>query len=177
MQEAKEVYAEYNLYIRALRSARNQYVRDILKRKVITAKNKVGTFAKTQVTKFKESIKDVDVFTSSNVIRVIKENDKYQIRTDKNQNFESDFVVFATGGKTYYKECNGYIISSMLSHRVTSLRPTLSSLKVKLFSKYSINSSFPNISFVSCNTGKQFIFVPLISIVPSTFFNDGKSSM
>ena len=78
----------------------------------------------------RESIKDVDVFTSSNVIRVIKDNEKYQIRTDKNQNYESDFVVFATGGKTYYKENNSYLLASMFSHRVTMLRPTLSSLKV-----------------------------------------------
>lgn len=77
----------------------------------------------------RENIQDVLISPSCNVIRINK-TDKYKLTTDKNKTVEADFVVLATGGKTYYKDSNGYILSSMLSHRVTALRPTLSSLKV-----------------------------------------------
>ena len=79
----------------------------------------------------RESIKDVKVHTSTNIIRVIKKENKYILTSDKNIKFEADIVAFATGGKTYYKENNSYAIASMLSHRIMPLRPTLTSLKVK----------------------------------------------
>ena len=79
----------------------------------------------------RKSLKNVEILENYNVTKINKKDDKYTIVNDKFDFIEADMVVLATGGKTYYKECNGYIISSMLSHRVTSLRPTLSSLKVK----------------------------------------------
>ena len=79
----------------------------------------------------RNSLKNVEILENYNVTKINKKDDKYTIVNDKFDFIEADMVVLATGGKTYYKECNGYIISSMLSHRVTSLRPTLSSLKVK----------------------------------------------
>ena len=78
----------------------------------------------------RESIKDVEVLTSFNVTRIVKKDNIYIISNDKFKSIEADIVVMATGGKTYYKENNSYIMSSMLSHRVTQLRPTLTSLKV-----------------------------------------------
>lgn len=77
-----------------------------------------------------ESLNDVEIKCNSNVIKVIKEGNSYIVKTDKNESFLADYVVLATGGKTYYKENNSYLISSMLSHRITQLRPTLTSLKV-----------------------------------------------
>ena len=91
----------------------------------------VSNVANSVLDVLRESIKDIKIHTSTNVIRVIKENNKYIITSDKNVKFEADFVAFATGGKTYYKENNSYIIASMLSHRIMPLRPTLTSLKVK----------------------------------------------
>lgn len=79
----------------------------------------------------RESIKGVQIKTSFNVIRIIKDNNIYKIYNDKNEIIEADIVVMATGGKTYYKENNSYLIASMLSHRITPIRPTLVSLKVK----------------------------------------------
>ena len=78
----------------------------------------------------RESLEGVSIVNGSNVIRIIKSQDKYKLTTDKAKVFETDMLVLATGGKTYYKDSNGYILSSMLSHRVSTLRPTLSSLKV-----------------------------------------------
>ena len=78
----------------------------------------------------RESLDSVSIVNGSNVIRIIKSQDKYKLTTDKAKVFETDMLVLATGGKTYYKDSNGYILSSMLSHRVSTLRPTLSSLKV-----------------------------------------------
>ena len=78
----------------------------------------------------RESLDGVSIVNGSNVIRIIKSQDKYKLTTDKAKVFETDMLVLATGGKTYYKDSNGYILSSMLSHRVSTLRPTLSSLKV-----------------------------------------------
>ena len=78
----------------------------------------------------RESIKDVEILTSFNVTRIVKKDNIYVITNDKFKTIEADMVVMATGGKTYYKENNSYIMSSMLSHRVTQLRPTLTPLKV-----------------------------------------------
>ena len=78
----------------------------------------------------RESIDGVEVNTSCNVIRVVKNENTFKIKNDKNQEFEGDFVVFAAGGKTYYKDNNAYMIASMFSHRVTMLRPTLLPIKV-----------------------------------------------
>lgn len=77
-----------------------------------------------------ENTKDVEIKTNCNIIKVLKEKEQYVLKSDKNETFIADYVVMATGGKTYYKENNSYLISSMLSHRITQLRPTLTSLKV-----------------------------------------------
>ena len=37
----------------------------------------------------------------------------------------------ACGGKTYYKDNNGYLLAGMLSHRVKSLKPSLTSINTK----------------------------------------------
>ena len=79
----------------------------------------------------RNSLTNVEILENYNVTKITKKDNKYSIVNDKFDFIEADMVVLATGGKTYYKECNGYIISSMLSHRVTPLRPTLNSLKVQ----------------------------------------------
>ena len=86
--------------------------------------------ANTVLDVLRESLEGVSIVNGSNVIRIIKSQDKYKLTTDKAKVFETDMLVLATGGKTYYKDSNGYILSSMLSHRISTLRPTLSSLKV-----------------------------------------------
>ena len=79
----------------------------------------------------RESISGVKVHTSTNIIRIIKENDKYVLTDENNKKYEADIIAFATGGKTYYKENNSYMIASMLSHKIKPLRPTLTPIKVK----------------------------------------------
>lgn len=79
----------------------------------------------------RNSLENVEIKTNYNVTRITKKDGKFTIFNDKFDSLESDYVIIATGGKTYYKENNSYMICSMLSHRVTPLRPTLSSLKVK----------------------------------------------
>lgn len=79
----------------------------------------------------RNSLKNVKILENFNVTKISKKDDKYTIVSDKFDFIEADLVVLATGGKTYYKDCNGYNIASMLSHRITALRPTLTSLKVK----------------------------------------------
>lgn len=66
-----------------------------------------------------------------NVIRILKKGDSYEIVSDRKETVMADIVILAMGGKTYYKENNGFLIASMLSCRVTSLKPSLCSLKVK----------------------------------------------
>lgn len=66
-----------------------------------------------------------------NVIRILKKGDFYEIVSDRKETVMADIVILAMGGKTYYKENNGFLIASMLSCRVTSLKPSLCSLKVK----------------------------------------------
>lgn len=78
----------------------------------------------------RDSIEGVSIQNGCNVIRILKNGEKYKLTTDKAKVFETDMLVLATGGKTSYKDSNGYILSSMLSHRVSTLRPTLTSLKV-----------------------------------------------
>lgn len=90
----------------------------------------ISNVANSVLDVLRESIKDVNVNTSFNVTRIIKNENNYFVFNDKGQKLEADIVVLASGGKTYYKENNTYIIASMLSHRITPLRPTLSSLKV-----------------------------------------------
>ena len=91
----------------------------------------VSNVANSVLDVLRNSLTNVEILENHNVTKISKNNNKYTIVTDKFDYIETDMVVLATGGKTYYKECNGYIIASMLSHRVTSLRPTLTSLKVK----------------------------------------------
>lgn len=79
----------------------------------------------------RDSIKDVNIKTSCNIIKVNKDKDHYVASSDNHDRFDADIVVFASGGKTYYKENNTYMMASMLSHRIMPLRPTLTSIKIK----------------------------------------------
>lgn len=77
-----------------------------------------------------ESVLNIDIKTNCNVIRIIKDNNQYSIKTEKNETFVADLVVIATGSKCYYKENNSYLIASMLNHSINKLRPSLLPLKV-----------------------------------------------
>ena len=79
----------------------------------------------------RESISDVKVLENTNVSKISKNNNQYTIITDNFDFINADIVVLATGGKTYYKDCNSYNLTSMLSNRVTPLRPTLTSVRVE----------------------------------------------
>ncbi len=78
----------------------------------------------------RESIEGITIHSSTNIIRVMKQENNFQLISDKNKTFEANILVIATGGRTYYKDSNSYVLASMMSHRITSLRPTLTSLKV-----------------------------------------------
>lgn len=79
----------------------------------------------------RESIEGVIVHTNTNIIRITKNNGKYELLSNTNKTFEADILVLATGGKTYYKECNSYILATMLSHKVIPLRPSLNAIKIE----------------------------------------------
>ena len=91
----------------------------------------ISNVANSVLDVLRNSLTNVEIKENFNVTKINKKDNKYTIVSDKFDFIDADVVVLAMGGKTYYKECNGYIIASMLSHRVTSLRPTLTSLKVK----------------------------------------------
>lgn len=91
----------------------------------------ISNVANSVLDVLRNSLDNVEIKTNYNVTRITKKGDKFTIFNDKFDTLEADYVVIATGGKTYYKENNSYMICSMLSHRVTPLRPTLTSLKVK----------------------------------------------
>lgn len=76
------------------------------------------------------SLKNVDIKESTIVNKITNENNKYQIITN-NGTIEADFVILATGGKTYYKDTNSYTLANMLSHKVSMLTPSLCPIKVK----------------------------------------------
>lgn len=135
MQEAKEVYAEYNLYIRALRSARNQYVRDVLKHKVITAKNKVGTFAKAKVTKFKESIKDVDLRVKHTAVVAKEKIVEAEIKVVETVNrFKKNVVIKVNSAKKKIGRFKKTQIRKF-KKRVKNAEKRIKSTKVKIVRK------------------------------------------
>ena len=90
----------------------------------------ISNVANSVLDVLRNSLTDVDILTNYNVTRVVKKNNKFVITNDAFKTIEADIVVMATGGKTYYKENNSYLMCSMLSHRITPLRPTLTSLKI-----------------------------------------------
>ena len=79
----------------------------------------------------RKSISNISVIDNTSIIKIDYDNQKYRLTDQKNNKYEADIVILATGGKTYYKESNSYILASMLSHRVSTLRPSLIPLKVK----------------------------------------------
>ena len=79
----------------------------------------------------RDSTNGVNIKTSCNIIKVIKDNNGYTLKSESGETFSCDMLVFASGGKTYYKENNTYMMASMLSHRIMPLRPTLTSIKIK----------------------------------------------
>ena len=91
----------------------------------------ISNVANSVLDVLRNSLDNVEILTNYNVTRVNKKDNKYVIYNDAFKTLEADYVVFATGGKTYYKDNNSYLMCSMLSHRVSTLRPTLTSLKVK----------------------------------------------
>ena len=91
----------------------------------------ISNVANSVLDVLRNSLEGVSILTNYNVTRISKKDNKYVIYNDTFKTLEVDYVVLATGGKTYYKDSNSYLLCSMLSHRVSSLRPTLTSLKVK----------------------------------------------
>ncbi len=79
----------------------------------------------------RESIEGVTIHSSTTIIRITKKENKFHLTSDKNKIFKADILIMATGGRTYYKDSNSYILASMLSHRIVPLRPTLTALKVQ----------------------------------------------
>lgn len=91
----------------------------------------ISNVANSVLDVLRNSLTNVEIKENFNVTKINKKDNKYTIVSDKFDFIDADVVVLAMGGKTYYKECNGYNIASMMSHRVTPIRPTLSSLKIK----------------------------------------------
>lgn len=78
----------------------------------------------------RKNIKNVTIHEQTQVNRIIKKDDNTYDLITTNGNFNEDIVVVATGGKTYYKDSNSYVLANMLSHQVTSLIPSLCPIKV-----------------------------------------------
>ena len=103
---------------------------------LVTTKDEQGRIypfsnqANTVLDVLRKSIEGENVITSCFITRIVYQNNKYLLTDSKNNQYEADYLVMATGGKTYYKDCNSYNLASMLSHRVSSLRPSLIPLKV-----------------------------------------------
>ena len=79
----------------------------------------------------RDSVNGVNIKTSCNIIKVNKDNKGYTLKSENGETFTCDILAFASGGKTYYKENNTYMMASMLSHRIMPLRPTLTPIKIK----------------------------------------------
>lgn len=86
--------------------------------------------ANTVLDLLRVNIKDEHIQTSTNIIKIRRNNNQFILTSDQNKTYIADILIIATGGKTYYKDSNSYILATMLSHRVTTLRPTLLPLKV-----------------------------------------------
>ena len=91
----------------------------------------ISNVANSVLDVLRNSLQNIEIKENFNVTKISKKDNKYTIVSDKFDFIDADIVALAAGGKTYYKESNGFNIASMLSHRVTPLRPTLSSLKIK----------------------------------------------
>lgn len=91
----------------------------------------ISNVANSVLDVLRNSLQNIEIKENFNVTKINKKDNKYTIVSDKFDFIDADIVALAAGGKTYYKESNGFNIASMLSHRVTPLRPTLSSLKIK----------------------------------------------
>ena len=79
----------------------------------------------------RENLNNIKISTSTNIIRIRKKEQQYELTSDSNQTFKADILVLATGGKTYYKDSNSYILANFLEHKVVPLRPALNYLKVQ----------------------------------------------
>lgn len=91
----------------------------------------ISNVANSVLDVLRNSLQNIEIKENFNVTKISKKDNKYTIVSDKFDFIDADIVALAAGGKTYYKESNGFNIASMLSHRITPLRPTLSSLKIK----------------------------------------------
>lgn len=91
----------------------------------------ISNVANSVLDVLRNSLQNIEIKENFNVTKINKKDNKYTIVSDKFDFIDADIVALAAGGKTYYKESNGFNIASMLSHRITPLRPTLSSLKIK----------------------------------------------
>lgn len=72
----------------------------------------------------------IDIRCNQLVTKICKNGATYQVWTNKKEVFDADILVLACGGKTYYKEANGYQLASMLSLHITPLRPSLIGIRV-----------------------------------------------
>lgn len=79
----------------------------------------------------RSTLDNITIHTSTNIIRIRKNNEQFELTSDNNKKFVADILVLATGGKSYYKDSNSYVLANFLEHKVTTLRPALNYLKVQ----------------------------------------------
>ena len=79
----------------------------------------------------RKSINGALIINNETINKINIVNNQYELISSNFNYYYADFLVIATGGKTYYKECNSYTLANMLSHKVCQLKPSLTYLKVK----------------------------------------------
>ena len=74
----------------------------------------------------------VKILTNTPVTQISKQNNLFQVSAGKGQVFSSEFLIIATGGKSYPltgSTGDGYKFAQAMGHRITPLHPALVALK------------------------------------------------
>jgi len=100
----------------------------------------------------------VAIETETSVVAVAKQDDAFEVRTDKG-NFVSKRVVVATGGMSYPhtgSTGDGQVWAKELGHKIVPMKPALTPLKVKNYALADLSGqSCENLTFTHWRSGKK----------------------
>ena len=154
MKQATQVYLEYGAYIKELRTERNEKIKESLKTQFVNVKNKVGTFSKQQVKKFKKNIKDIDLKMKQGFLNVQEKVVKSQIKITKKVNrFKKNVIVKVNSTKKKIGKFNKQQIKKF-KKRVKTAEKKIKSTKIKVVKK--VNRFKKNVT-VKVNSTKKKI--------------------
>lgn len=123
----------------------NTYVQDDLR--VFPVSNSSKDVADKLIVELKKN--NVEIIQEK-VVTISKNDDKFFIKTDAS-NYDSDFIVMATGGKG-----NGFKLAENLGHKIEELKPSLAPLKLKDESFYSLTGlSLDNVKLEAYYNNKK----------------------